>query len=194
MKVIDWSTVLADWKTAEEKSWESLYFERGFDSWWEWRESYIEDLGLADRQWREEVIDNPHEVIPQFAIGGYRGWKKYRPAGKRVATYADVAIPVQPGELSFEGELRQDVRTNERVQELVGYLHDTTFLILQSPSLSVVLDGAHRCATIAVEAKDHIPYSNFRAFLRLATFSDEETNLLCKFAEDRKAIVKKKSD
>ncbi len=194
MKTISWINVLADWKAAEEKNWESFYHERGYASWFEWRESYIEDLGLMDRNWTEEVIKNPHEVIPNFTIGGYQSWKKYRPSGKRVVVFADVAVPVQSNEISYDNEPRQDVRTNGRVSGLLGNLHDTTFLILQSPSFSVVLDGTHRCAAIAVEAYDGVPFSDFHARLRFAAFFENETSLLRIFAEDRKAVVKEKSD
>lgn len=190
---VAWPTVLEDWRAGEETVWGSVFKERGYDSWWEWRESYVKDLGLEGREWKETIVENPHEVISDLIIGGYRGWKKYRPEGKDAATYADVARPVMEGEMSYEGAPRADVRTNDRVKTLIEKIHDTTILVLQCGDLSVVMDGAHRCAATAVEALDG-NRSNFFIRLRICSFPESDRHLLEDFARDRLAVVKKKND
>lgn len=191
--MITWADVLRDWEAAEAQRWESVFRERGYNSWWEWRKSYVEQLGLEDREWIEESIDNPHDVIPTLVIGGYRGWKPYRPAGLDVATFADVARPVESGGRSILDEPRIDVRTNETVMSLVGNMNDSTLLVLQSGDLRVLLDGTHRAAATAVEALDG-PRSSFVATLRSCQFDASERPLLEAFARDRRATIKKKND
>ncbi len=186
---IRWETVLDEWRAAEEGQWEPLFRERGFGSWWEWRQSYVPELGIENRTWTEQVVERPHGVIPGLAVGGFRGWKQYRPADKDCATYADVARPFAAGELSYAGAPRVDVRTNKKVMDLVGNLRDTSVLVLRCPSLSVVLEGTHRCAAVAVEAQDGIR-SSFAVGLRFCEFKESERPLLEAFARDRAAVIK----
>ncbi|MBT4856922.1 hypothetical protein HON52_01915 [Candidatus Uhrbacteria bacterium] len=193
VKIIDWTTVLADWKDSEEEIWRSHYTERGYDSWWQWRKTYSAEFDLPARRWTEEIVEDPHDVIPAIKIGGYRGWKIYRPAGLEIATFADIARHIVAGELSILGELRIDVRTNEKVKNRAGNLHDTTLLVLRSGDFTVLLDGTHRAAAIAVEAIDDIK-SSLKVTLRVCHFDDSERSLLEKFAKDRRYVVKKKND
>ncbi|TAK03629.1 hypothetical protein EPO34_00500 [Patescibacteria group bacterium] len=187
---MDWQKVLSDWQREEEEAWRPLYTECGFGSWLEWRKSYIDDLQLERRVWTETVIENPHDVVPAYAIGGYKGWKPYRPAGKDVATFADVAAPAAPGEVAFDGTPRLDVRTNRKVASLVGALHDFHIIVLRCGDLNVVLEGTHRCAATAVEAADG-NRSRFRLTVRTAAFDSSERALLEEFCRERAAVIKK---
>lgn len=191
---IPWQAVLEGWQAGEQEQWRELYTERGFASWWEWRESYVQELKLDRREWREEKVVHPHEVIPTLAVGGYKGWKKYRPAGKDVATFADLVIPPAPGELSYDSTPRVDVRTNQKVMDLVAHLRDTNFLVLRAGDFSVLLEGSHRAAAVAVEALDAAARSSFTAALRVCHFGDAERSLLEAFARDRQIVVKKKHE
>jgi hypothetical protein len=74
-RVIRWQYVLDEWRAAEEKQWEPVFRERGFGSWWECRKTYLEELEVGKREWKEERFVRPHEVIPGLVIGGYRGLK-----------------------------------------------------------------------------------------------------------------------
>lgn len=187
---VRWQEVLDEWRASEEKQWEPVFRERGFASWWEWRQSYLEELEVGKREWKEERVDRPHTVIPGLVIGGYRGWKQYRPVGKDTATFADVARPVAEGERSYAGTPRVDIRTNTKVMELVGHLRDTSILVLRCPSLQVVLEGAHRCAATSVEAVDVGSRSKFSARLRFCEFDETERPLLEAFARDRQIRTK----
>ncbi|MDG1949312.1 MAG: hypothetical protein P8J32_00640 [bacterium] len=190
---IEWKQVLKGWREAEEAHWTNFAKERGYDSWWEWRKSYVTDLGLEERAWTEEVLDDPHSYVKQLHIGGYRGWKKYRPANVDTATFEQVATSPTEGELSYAGEERVDVRVNGRVQEFVRKLHDTTILVLRSGDIEVLLDGHHRCAAIAIEGQDGTK-SEFNLTVQICQFANGELELLKTFAQDREIIVKKQHD
>ncbi|MBI2473515.1 hypothetical protein HYV70_03115 [Candidatus Uhrbacteria bacterium] len=191
---IDWNTVLRQWQEGEEKQWEQLIRERGFSSWWEWRKSYVKELDLEQREWREEIIMKPHDVIPDLVLGGFRGWKQYRPADKDLVTFREMVSPVVSGEVSYAQTSRVDMRTNSRVMSLVGNLTDTSLLVLRSSDFSVVLDGTHRCAATAIEVVDtFLQPSSFVARLRTCQFSESERELLEAFARDREIVIKKEN-
>lgn len=187
---VEWSRVHQDWRQAEEERWRPLYESRGFKDWWEWRQTYVAELGLEQREWSEEMVQDPHQVIPQLVIGGFPGWKQYRPLGRDLATFADIVIPPTPGELAYNGSPRVDVRTNQTVMGLVGNLHETTLMGLACEDLKVALDGAHRDTATAIEAQDGSPRSSFTARMRWCQFDPSERHLLEAFARDRKAVTR----
>lgn len=190
---ISWSTVLDGWREGEEAQWEPLYTQRGYDSWWEWRESYMKELHLADRTWTQEVIEDPHAYVKQLHIGGYRGWHQYRPEGIEAATFEEVVTPPTDNEMNYAGEARVNPRTNEKIMSLVGQLKDTTILVLKSGDFQVLLDGHHRCAAIAIESTDG-PRSNFQLTIQTCHFEPNEEELLRNFGKDRAIVIKKKHD
>lgn len=192
--MITWSEILKDWEADEVERYRELYESRGFDSWREWRQSYIDDLRLNEREWTQEQLKHPYDVIPSFVIGGYPGWHVYRPAENHLVMFADVARPVQEGEMSFAGSERKDVRTNEGVMRFTRDLSDAIILVLQSGDLRVVLDGTHRSAAIAVAAHDGLDRLVDAVTVRTCHFDASERAPLESFAKDRRAIVKKKSD
>lgn len=190
---LKWTQVLNDWQKSEEHQWEPLYTQRGYDSWWEWRESYMKELQLADRDWTQEVRDDAHAYVTQLHVGGYRGWQQYRPENIHAATFEQVTKTVNEEERNYTGELRVDVRTNEKIMNLIGKLHDTTILVLKSGDFEVLLDGHHRCAAIAIESTDG-PRSNFNLTVRTCHFKENELDLLKTFAKDRHIVIQKKHD
>lgn len=184
-KKVPWDEVFAGWRQAEEEIWRPVYEGFDWETWDAWRTMMIADLNLSRRTWTEEILEDPHNAIPLFAIGGWNGWKKYRPAGKDIASFADIAMPPQPGERSYSGEPRCDVRTNEKVKPLIGCVHGATIIALQFPDTIAVLDGTHRCAAIAVEAQDGGVRSSGVFRVQLARFDYSENDVLKKFCTDR---------
>lgn len=191
---IDWIDVLRDWEVDEVEHYRELYESRGFDSWLEWRQSYIDDLHLDTREWTQEQLARSYEVIPTFVIGGYPGWHKYRPAGLDLARFTDVARPPSDGELSMLGESRVDVRTNEGVMRFTRELADAKILVIQCDDLRVILDGTHRSAAIAVAARDGLDRLVDSVTVRTCHFDSSERSILESFAKDRRAVIKKKND
>ena len=188
---IAWKDVLRDWEADEIERYRELYEARGFSTWLEWRQSYISDLGLEQRVWTQEVLENAYDVVPTFYIGGYKGWYPYRPADKALATFADVGCPPSEGEMSLFGEPRVNVRTNEGVMRFTREKQPATLLVLQSGDFKVVLDGTHRSASIAVSAYDSLEPMLEPVTIRTCQFDESERALLESFANDRASIVKK---
>lgn len=87
-KMVTWDDVFAGWRNAEEEIWRQVYEGFGWETWDAWRRMMIADLNLEKRQWTEAIITHPHDEIPRFAIGGWNEWKKYRSAGKDIASFA----------------------------------------------------------------------------------------------------------
>ena len=188
---ITWQEVLRDWEADEVERYRGLYESRGFDSWLEWRRSCFEDLQLAERTWSEALIENPYDVVPQLHIGGFQGWFKYRPERKLHATFADVVRVPIAGEVSYEGEARVDVRTNDGVMRFKSNPGPVTLLVLIAGDFRVVLEGTHRSAAIAAIAADGLEQLLNPVTARICRFDDSERVLLEDFARDRKATKKK---
>jgi hypothetical protein len=183
-----WHDVLDEWRKSEEEVCKSLYRSRGFASWLTWRLTDIGGLGLERRAWKEETVPDPHLNVRSFAIGGYRGWKKYRPADKPVSTFDDIAMVPAPGEVAYDGSPRVDVSTHPIVLSLLGNLRDTTILGLRCGDLTVVLDGTQRCAAIVLESM-LVNHSAFRLTMRSAEFAPAERHLLEDFCRDRHLAI-----
>lgn len=162
-----------------------MYEGFGWETWYAWQAMIIADLNLPNRTWTEEILEDPHSAIPLFVIGGWNGWKHYRPAGKDIVSFADIARPLQPGEQSYSGELRTDVRTNDKVKPLIDCVHDTTIIALQFSDTIAVLDGTHRCTAIAIEARDGGAKSSGTFRMQLANFDGAENDMLKKFCANR---------
>jgi len=137
-----WNDVQALWRTAEEEHWRAEYVRRGFADWWEWRKTYVDDLGLDRREWRVEVVPEPLTTVPSWFLGGWRGWKQYVPPDVAAfPTFADVAR-------------HPALRDNRTVMDMVGQLRPTRLIALRCGGETAVLDGTHRAAAIAVMAHD----------------------------------------
>ena len=185
IRKLSWDEVFDGWRKQEEELWRPVYEGFGWDSWAAWRKMMIADLNLEKRTWTEEILEDPHSAIPSYAIGGWNGWKKYRPAGKDSASFADIATPPQLGEQSYDGAERIDIRTNEKIQPLIGRVSDATIIALRCDKVIAVLDGTHRCAAIAIEAHDSAPLSKGIFTMLVAQFDDSEKRLFEAFCRDR---------
>ncbi|MBI4253317.1 hypothetical protein HY623_04050 [Candidatus Uhrbacteria bacterium] len=184
-KQLSWNGVFDGWRRAEEELWRPVYSGFGWESWDAWRQMMIGDLRLEGREWFEYEIEHPHTEIPHYSIGGWNGWKKYRPAEKDIALFSDIAIPPETGDRSYDGDKRIDVRTNDKVKSLIGCVDDTTIIGFHFPDCIAILDGTHRCTAIAVEAQDGRVVSHGRFTIRLARFDSSDAGLLRIFCTDR---------
>src|SRR5690349_9801703 len=76
MRPLPWSEVWEIWRTneANRAAWTQHFTSRGFKSWEEWRQNYINDFHCAERQWQLYRIVNPLQSIPNFHGGPFRTW------------------------------------------------------------------------------------------------------------------------
>ena len=138
--IVPWSEVLEHWRAAEEESWRQYYTERGFATWEDWRITYRAALGLPERAWSLVLAED----MPHWFIGGFQGWKKYRPMGQDFTTFADVARSPQ-------------LLDNPKVKALVDGLCETTFIGLRCGNDIALIDGTHRAAAYAYRAAHGMP-------------------------------------
>lgn len=146
--IVPWSEVLEHWRDAEEESWRPYYTERGFATWDEWRAVYRAALRLPERTWRKE----PAVDIPLWYIGGFQGWKKYRPEGERATTFATVA----------ESPLLLE---NAKIMSLVDSLRATTFIGVRCGNDIALIDGTHRASAYAYRAAHGMPLPPCEVYL-----------------------------
>lgn len=138
-KDTNWQNVLRAWQQAEEEVWRPHYEGRGFPSWEAWRLTYYADLNLHAAPWRMGTLANP-EVIADWHVGGFQGWKRYRPQGEALTTFRTIAR-------------HPDLPQNSGVHKILdGGLHATMLIALTSGEKWAILDGTHRAAAIAHRA------------------------------------------
>lgn len=168
---VPWSEVLAYWREAEEESWRPYYTERGFATWEEWRVAYRAALALPNREW--SLV--PANSTPSWFIGGFQGWKKYRPAGERATSFATVA----------QSSILLD---NPKIAALVEDLHATTFIGLRCGNDIALIDGTHRASAYAYRAAHDMPLPACQVYI--ADISEDERPLFDQFRRDIPAAKK----
>ncbi len=138
-----WEEVFADWREREAAwGWPELAFERGFDSWDDWRASRARRYSLERRQWTLYIANQPSLLIPSALAVGYEGWKKYYPNAVRQIRFADLAK-------------NPEVAENPKVRALLGaFPRSTTMIALRHRKEIAIFEGMHRSAAIAVAAEE----------------------------------------
>lgn len=135
-----WPSVFESWRNREEEIWREHYVGRGFETWQTWREQWTIPLKLADRTWNIYKVEDPFLTIPNLLVGAYKGWRKYYPEGKRIATFADIAK-------------HPELPENPKVKSMLAdFPSPTEIIILKHGDQHILFEGTHRCATIALAA------------------------------------------
>jgi len=170
----DWEEVRASWKGREETVWRAHYLERGFGTWESWREPYVRDFGLAGRTWTIETISDALSAVPEFYVGSFKGWQKYYPEGKMIATFADIAR-------------HPEIRDNTGVQYWLNHVPEKTRLMLfRCGEEIVVRDGTHRCVAMAILRTDDLEFS-CEVEAAIAEFGKNEHDLFLKAVDQQQA-------
>lgn len=162
-----WPEVFAAWKQRETGFWDEHIKERGFLSWEAWREQWTVPLKLAERKWELYKVGDPFSTVPSLLVGAYKGWHKYYPEGARVATFADIAK-------------NPELAENPKVKAiLANFPIPTEIIILKRGDQHVLFEGTHRCAAIALAAREG---ERFPLYLTVAMteFGEDEGELFTK--------------
>ena len=177
-----WAEVFDEWEASEKGHWEDVYTQRGFSDWKSWRMTYLNGLNIKETQWEDIVVENPQDYAKQLYVGGWNGWKQNRP-DESPTTFAQLVQPASD-------DTRTDVRTNTKVTNLIGTIHDTAILVLKAGDLQVVLEGTHRVAALAIEATDETQRSQGIITFRTADMGANNQHLLKEFASSIETITK----
>lgn len=143
-----WSEVMGRWQNDEihRAEMSTVWKERGYRTWEEWRLHRSHLLGLPDREWVHVHVDEPSEAVPQWWGGPFQTWiDKY---------YADHALSeqfstlVQHPEVASKKRIRDVMKDYPAVAQLVGLIWHNRVL---------VFEGMHRSCALALSVAEGHP-------------------------------------
>jgi len=144
-----WNDVLALWRTGEEEleHWITLWKEKGFSSWEEWRQQYIGQLALNEiENWHLYTINDPLQSIPSFRGGPYSSWRERHYQDGKFATFREI---VQ----------HPFIKEHEKINAISkDFPEETRFIGLLTEQGILIIEGMHRCCalTLALERGEKI--------------------------------------
>jgi hypothetical protein len=144
IKPLTWPDVFAIWRQNEDypnSHWIAHWKGRGFNSWDDWRLTYVEPLGLKELEWGLYEVKNPLQAIPLFHGGPFRSWIEKFYQGVEYPTFADLAkMP--------------EIQTHQGVLNMLAdFPAQTTVSAVIINNEAYVVEGMHRCAALALAAK-----------------------------------------
>ncbi len=139
MKPLSWEDVFGIWRENEYSvpAWQKLAKERGFDSWEEWRMTYVRQLGLGSLVWQLFEVTSPVIQVPHFHCGPFQNWRKYYQGKNTIPFKRMVDLPV--------------VKENNKVITfLENFPFETTIIGVRVGESVVIVEGTHRCMALAL--------------------------------------------
>ncbi len=144
LKTLSWEDVLDIWRKGEEglEHWIKFWEEKGFSSWREWRQQYIDYLELDKiAGWHLYKINNPMKSVPSFRGGPYVSWRERHYKDGTFATFREI---VQ----------HPHIRNHDVVNEMIEHFpEETHFVGLITEQGVVIIEGMHRCCALALAAE-----------------------------------------
>lgn len=133
---ITWQKVYKIWQKAEIKN--DLWQRRGFSSWLDWRNIYIQPLGLEKLKWQTGELINIHDIL-KFYGGPFKAWKKYFYKNKNSLTFKQLT-------------LLPEIKKNKRFDKLIKHFpKQTTVIVIIKNKKIIVIDGMHRITALALK-------------------------------------------
>lgn len=166
-----WQNVWENWMQAEgsDPNWHQVAKEKGFHTWEEWRDSWVQNFNAQTRTWTRYSIMDPFATVPNFKIGPTQAWQKNFPQSEQ-------------NQHTFQ-ELIQNVNvdTNTKVQAILNNFPDQTeFIGIYLPDKSIhLIEGHHRASaiTIAAQKTQHIEFHQ-KPTIALTPFTFKELPIL----------------
>ena len=170
---LSWDHCFEQWRqneainSPEKEEWERHFKERGFQSWQEWRQTYVEKFQLATRNWTLFLIENPLERIPEFYAGPFKGIQDYIPYAPEI-TFEDLAALTE-------------IQTNRKMNAISLNFPDSTILIgvkKENSQDAMILEGTHRCCAIALLKRRRRrrlrEKTKLKVYIALSTITEKE--------------------
>lgn len=142
IRSVEWPELFNYWRHGEENDpdWIESYTSHGFASWEEWRQKYVEVVGLDKRQWGIYTVLDPLQTVPTFRGGPFRSWMKKHYLGADRPTFA---------ELATRPSLQEQFRINRLIK---AFPTETMLMGLRQTNEITIIDGMHRATAIALAA------------------------------------------
>lgn len=167
IRPLAWADVFDIWRKNEaaDPKWVEHYRGRGFNSWEEWRKTYTNPLGLAEKEWSLYEILDPMNTILDFRGGPFSTWIERYYEGEELPSFQKI--------VNHSG-----IQENERIKHLAEDFPEETSLIgLHTNKGIIILEGMHRCCAVALAA-DRGRTVKSKIFIALAEFSQNSLPIL----------------
>jgi hypothetical protein len=171
---LTWPEVFEIWRKNEDyphSHWISHWQSRGFNSWDEWRQTYVQPLGLADLKWQLYNLSEPLITLPFCHGGPFRSWVELYYHGQTAPDFASLAQD-------------PEVEKNSGVQTLLKNFPSQTTIsgVIINGEIRIV-EGMHRAAALAVAAKNGVNL-NTHIKLALAVHTKNELPIVGRFQKE----------
>ena len=166
-----WDNVFQAWLKREgtKKNWQQLAKEKGWQSWQEWREAWVNNFAAQEREWLRYTISDPIQTVPRFRVGPTQSWQNNFPETERNKHTFATLVERVPYERN--GNIRSILENFPEPTEFIGvYLPDKSI---------VIIEGHHRATALAVAAKQRkdISFTQLPT-VALTIFKENEEQLL----------------
>ncbi len=118
-----------------------------------WRETYLRGIHPELREWAERNVSTADTL--EWRLGGWSGWKSYRPEGKTYTTFHDVIAAIDSPEAIIPTGHRD--RIPETAKDISNILANSVAIIIRCRSSVAVLEGTHRISALAYAITHHLP-------------------------------------
>lgn len=145
IKKLTWDEVFSIWRDneAERENWIRIYKQKGFGSWDEWRKTYIKPIPeVKSKKWRLYQVLSPEKVLPEFRGGPFKGWIDRFYKGEELPKFTKIAEHLE-------------VQNHKGISRMKDNFPQKTSLIgFKTEKGIVILEGMHRCAAVALAARE----------------------------------------
>lgn len=169
-----WKEVWNLWQDREGKreEWQKLAKEKGWQSWEKWRDAWVSNIGLQNREWERYIVNDPLSVIPTCLVGPTTSWQNFF-SDKKLLTHTFAELIEEKGFL--------DRGKNNKIQAIQKQFPvETEFIgIVLSEERIMIIEGHHRAAAITLAKKQGTPLE-FTSLptIALTCFDDADYPLL----------------
>lgn len=139
LRPIEWSEIFDEWREREayQQSWQKHWRERGFDSWDEWRSTYIKPYRPETLDWSLYRISDPIKASPDMYGVPTDTWIRGAYDGKTTRRLRNI-IDYPP------------VRENPKVEAIrKNFPKETMMIGLLFHDDIVLIEGMHRAVALA---------------------------------------------
>jgi len=174
IKDLTWPEVFEIWRKNEDypnSHWISHWQSRGFKSWEEWRQTYVQPLGLSDLKWQLFYLPEPLIALPFCHGGPFRSWVELYYHGQTTPSFASLALD-------------PEVEKNSGVQFMLKNFPAQTIIsgVVINGKI-IIVEGMHRAAALAVAAKNWVKLKT-EIKLALAIHNKNELSIVGHFKKD----------
>ncbi|MBD3360046.1 MAG: hypothetical protein GF365_05070 [Candidatus Buchananbacteria bacterium] len=141
IKHLAWDDVFEIMRQNEDypgSHWISLWQKRGFNSWQEWRMTYVKRFKLDRLDWQLYEIIEPIKTVPQLCGGSFTSWVKRFYQGEDNPSFAKLAE-------------HPEIQAHHGIIQFMDNFPKNTIIsgVILGDKI-IIVEGMHRCAALAL--------------------------------------------